>query len=142
MVNIQENTEEIYDFFLKVIEGISSVSIEYENRLTGKEAMFLAKCCVFNYEGGDLKDSGELWAYIEKQNMFRRRNDMCVYKNKLLAKNWIRNDLEYFIKLPPALDQKRSSGNKLKSKIEIVFNDRGYKKEDRRKPAKVVLNEE
>lgn len=126
MIKIQTKSEGILDFFNQAILAISITSMPDEKQLTRKEGLFLAHCCVFNYLGGNLSSSDELWEYFNEIKFFRRRNDINVYKTKLMGKGWIRCDRKNFISLPPMLNYSKNTG--VKAKLEIVYNAKNVNK--------------
>lgn len=79
-----------YKFFNLVIRSVNlfmSDKMEIDNRTIE----FLAHCCVFNYEGGDLTVIKDLNKYLFSKGFLKSEtsNQASVHKTKLAKKRWI-----------------------------------------------------
>lgn len=116
---MRAEAENARDYFYKCISLHSSLtSSDYQ--LTYKEIMFLVECCMYNYEGNDLKDIDALGNLFIDKKFFKRKSDVSIYKYKLGVKRWAKTGRGEFV-LPPMLDKKE--GDKLMATIVIEYGE-------------------
>lgn len=112
-------TFSVKDYFYKCITLTSSVMPE-NMELTWKEREFLAECCYFNYNGGDLNNFSELSEYLLGIRFFDKKSDVSVYKTKLSNSRWITSKRGKFL-LPPDLDIKKGEEGRMNFSIDINY---------------------
>lgn len=88
--------------------------------LSWKEREFLAECCVFNYNGGDLNNFTDLCKYLLDIRFFEKKSDVSVYKTKVSNSKWITSKRGKFV-LPPDLNIKKGEEHRMKYSIDISY---------------------
>lgn len=107
------------DFFYKYIT-VNSALMPEDYRLTYMEIQFLVECCMYSYEGNDLKDSRALTNHFMDINFFSRKTDVALYKYKIGLKKWAKTGRKAF-ELPGVLGSKR--GDKLDFNLSMEWVD-------------------
>lgn len=110
--------ENLEDFFVKYLSMLS-IMVDEDKRLTYKEVCFLAKCAVYNFEGNDLNDFEKLSAYFLNNKIFKRKNDVSLYKYKLSLKKWVISNSKEFV-LPGLLSSRNAKDFKAEFKLNYV----------------------
>lgn len=90
-----------YEYYLVII-GVINTMFPRENRLSEAQSEFLARCCEYHANGGNLRNMGKLTRHFVSNGYLNDAQQVRNRKVAVGAKKWIKTGHNVF-ELPPGL---------------------------------------
>lgn len=86
--------KDVNEYFIVLISmaSASMPSAKNADKLRKKEIEFLASCCSYKHQGGNLSQLNKLSKYLIDAGVCKNPREVSHYKTKLAGKKWIRAD--------------------------------------------------
>ena len=100
--NLYAETDNVLEYYTTLINLIG-LTMDKENRLSGKQTYFLAHCCKFKQEGGNISNMAALSRYFLNNEYLNGRQQIRNYKNKIGVAKWAKTGYNIFEIIPRPL---------------------------------------